>query len=753
MFSHQAIDIIIPVYKNAELTKRCIDSVLKNIDEIKAHSPRLLIVNDSPDDQDVNSMLEQFAASNPEIIFFTNEKNYGFVKSVNRCLEKSVKEDRDVILINSDTETFVGTLFSLIDAGNSDPQIGFISPRSNNASICTLPQASYTATLLSPTETYARWQEIKSTFPQVHFTPTAIGFYMFIKHKVLANFGYLSEEFGVGYEEENDLIMRANKAGYRAALANHSFAFHAGSASFNLLDLDLHNHRNTNLQKMMEIHPEFLPLVHRYEASPHFRAEQLMSGLVGHKSRAIKVVIDLSGMGCNHNGTNELALNIIKGLSHAKDQTIELSVLCTSEVFKYHKIDKLGNIIRVDFESPGKHAVAIRLGQPFDQHHINVLESLAPVNVYGMLDTIAEDSGYLSITHDLCNHWQHVAQHSNGLFFISQFSETTFCHRYPAAGALPKYTKLLPTRLSSYESERSSLKAEHVLILGNHFAHKASDVTAAILAKSFPSVKFAVLGASTFEKANLQGYRSGTLEPETVAMLFARASVVVLPSHVEGFGFGLMHALAARKPVVARNIDATKEILSTYKNYEGVFLYNNDLEVQNALRSAMKTSQSIVNDHDTIGWNEWADGLLEYLKSLMNESDLFSRACNRLYASDQSRRAEQNLQLAMTHHHIPAGLVTQMKSADDLDTLLKLEGIQFVERAYLAILNRLPDPVGLNHHMILLRQGTPKLQILLGLQDSPEGKATNTELSGLREAVLRSKKSINAMLKNIFSSR
>ena len=45
--------------------------------------------------------------------------------------------------------------------------------------------------------------------------------------------------------------MRANKAGYRAALANHAFAYHAGSASFTLLELDLHDHRNSNLQKII----------------------------------------------------------------------------------------------------------------------------------------------------------------------------------------------------------------------------------------------------------------------------------------------------------------------------------------------------------------------------------------------------------------------------------------------------------------------------------------------------------------------
>lgn len=759
----QAIDIIIPVYKNAALTKICIDSILNNMQEIAKFSPRIVIINDSPDDEEVNRLLKVYADKSHDVLLLANEKNSGFVKSVNRGLEIAIKEKRNVILINSDTQTFKGTLSNLIDAANSDPQIGFISPRSNNASICTLPHESYSATILTPDETYDQWEEVKSTLPKVHFTPTAIGFYLFIKHAVIANFGLLSEEFGVGYEEENDLIMRANKAGYRAALANHAFAYHAGSASFTLLELDLHNHRNSNLQKMIEMHPEFLPLVSRYESSPHFRAEKLMTGLVGHNSDNLKIVIDLSSLGCDHNGTNELSINIIKSISRAKNHIHDLNVLCSQEAFVFHELNKLQNVNRIDASDSNRYAIAIRLGQPFDQHHINVLENLAPINVYGMLDTIAEDSGYLSVTHNLSNHWQHVARYANGIFCISQFSEKTFCNRYPEAVALPKYTKLLPTKLSSYvnvTSKQNTLKIQHVLILGNHFAHKASDATAKILAKSFPSIKFVVLGASSFVKANLQGYRSGTLSPETVEMLFARASVVVLPSHVEGFGFGFMRALAARKPIVARNIDATAEIIATFSNMSGVFLYDNDLEIQSALLEAMAASQSFVDDSKAIGWDDWAEGFIQFLKSLPNQPDVFPRLVNRIDASDKLRAALQadvlrsQIQTISNQSSENLDVIPKTSIVFDLDTLLKLEDRAFVESAYQSILKRLPDTDGLNSHLTQLRNGTPKIDILLGLQNSLEGQATGKVLDGLNLAASRSKyPSLSKKVRSFFKLR
>jgi Glycosyl transferases group 1/Domain of unknown function (DUF4214) len=443
----------------------------------------------------------------------------------------------------------------------------------------------------------------------------------------------------------------------------------------------------------------------------------------------------------------------------------ELTVLCTAEAFKFHKLDTFGNIVRVDGSNPGKHAIAIRLGQPFDQHHINVLESLAPINIYGMLDTIAEDCGHLSITHNLSDIWHHAASHSNGLFFISKFSESTFCTRYPDANKIPKYAQVLPTRLASYAVPPRGLSAQHVLILGNHFPHKASDVTAEILAKAFPTVQFVVLGAATFDKGNMRGYRSGTLEPETVEMLYARASVVVLPSHVEGFGFGLMHALAARKPVVARNIDATDEILKTYKRVDGVYLFNNDTEIHLALAEAMKQAHSAVDDSTAQGWDEWVDGLAELFKKTLTEKDIFSKLCNRIYAADKLRKSshsEQRIALPaaissnestkvdLTDNAAPfaagaAGVNTKsatgVTAAENLQALLKYEDIQFIECAYLTLLKRPVDPQGQMTYLTMLRSGASKIQILSGIHNSPEAKEIGAELKHLREAILRHKRS------------
>ena len=164
--------------------------------------------------------------------------------------------------------------------------------------------------------------------PAFHFAPTAVGFYLYINNEVLANFGFLDPEFGVGYEEENDLVFRANKVGYRAIVVNNAFAYHAGSASFNLLDMNLKAHKGVNLQKMVERHHEYLPLIKRYERSAHYRAEALLSHALPSASGRLNIVFDLSAIGQHFNGTNEMSVAIIDRFYERHASRFEISVIC-----------------------------------------------------------------------------------------------------------------------------------------------------------------------------------------------------------------------------------------------------------------------------------------------------------------------------------------------------------------------------------------------------------------------------------------
>lgn len=742
------VDIIVPVYKCAQLARRCLESLLENIHEISRHNPRLVVINDSPGEEDVGAMLSELAQRHPEMLCFENAQNLGFVRTVNRGLDLALQAGRDALLVNADTETFPGTLQNLFEVANSDPQIGFVSPRSNNASICSLPHVASGITL-DPAEAHRRWKLISRTMPVFHVAPTAVGFYFFIKHTILANFGFLDAEFGVGYEEENDLVLRANKAGYRAVLANHSFAYHVGSASFELQSLDLNDHRQTNIQMLARRHAEFIPLVRRYEASPHYRAEALLGNLLESRWDMPRVVFDFSAIGPNFNGTVEMSIAILGEFCRRHSSRFDVHVICTEETFRFHRLERFEGLQRHDPAGAirERFMIGINLGQPFNIHQVSLLEDLAVINVFGMLDTIADDCGYLSITHQLEAVWGHTARHASGLFFLGGFSERMFLARYPQARSLSRYARLLPTRLNNYAKPPHSEPPEHVLILGNHFAHKASESTARKLRAAFPEVRFVVFGSRTGGDGNVTHYRSGSMGRAEMDSLYNRASIVVLPSHVEGFGFGLVHALAAGKVVVARDIPATREILATYKHIGGVFLYADDGDVERALQEAMGARNSVVDDTGTETWASWVDGFAEFCRTLMEADDLFDRLVNRIRSGDLLRKADmfEQVQRASVNRIGADGILIDTQGriwapAKSIDELLALDGEQFVFKAYVTLLRRLPDPGGLEHHERELAVGTGKLRLLKAMYGSPEGREQPVEdrirtREWLREAV------------------
>ena len=725
-----SIDIIVPVYRNAGLVKDCVDSLLEHIAEIADRKPRLLLINDSPDDIAVTTLLRGYEHEQAGVQVITNPANLGFVRAVNRGLDIARSERRDVLLVNSDTVTFQGTLSGLLGAVDADPQIAFACPRSNNASICSLPHF-HGGRPPTPQEAHARWAAISSTMPDWHFAPTAVGFYMFIAYRVLANHGNLREDFGKGYEEENDLVMQARKVGQRAIIVNRSFAYHAGSASFSLTGIDLDSHRHANHQKLNDLHPEFLPLVRRFQASPHYRAERQLAGVLPDAAGRIRVVVDLSGLGRHHNGTNEHAVAVVRALVARHADRLAVTGLGSAESFAFHGLDRVSGLRRQEPGTPELHAVALRIAQPFDLHHVNVLEDLAPVNVFAMLDTISEDCGPLAADAGFFELWEHVAEHADGLLFNSRFSEQAFCTRYPEAAGLPRMTRLLSTRLKDYRRSHSPTDTaeDHVLILGNHFPHKGAETAARRLAMAYPTLRIVVIGGDVYQRGNVTGLRSGTISPERVAELFLRSSVVVLPSHIEGFGLGFMHALAAGKPIVARRIGPTEEILAVLDEVGGVELFDHDPDLPDAVGRALAAGCSHARDDRAPGWDDWADGVAELCLELVQRNDLFVRLRNRMRAGDRLRRgAAQGTAAAAPR---VAGAPVAEPSGVAVDELLQLDGAAFVEAAYNAVLCRPADDGGLNYYVGLVQDGIEKVEILRMLSSSPEGRSKGIVLAGL----------------------
>ncbi|HEX7669788.1 MAG TPA: glycosyltransferase, partial [Polyangiaceae bacterium] len=222
------VDIIVPVWNARELVLRCLTSVT-------AHASgdyRLVVIDDASTDPEMAPALRAFALSHDRIAVLTNEKNLGFVGTANRGLSHAA--NRDVLLLNSDTEVFEEFLPRLRATVYSDPKVGMASPLSNNATICSVPEFCVHNALPEGLSGPQMAALVRSS--SEHRRPDLVtphGFCLYLRRDCLDVIGVLDEErFGRGFGEENDLGERAKKAGWRIVLADDVYVWHAGKASF-----------------------------------------------------------------------------------------------------------------------------------------------------------------------------------------------------------------------------------------------------------------------------------------------------------------------------------------------------------------------------------------------------------------------------------------------------------------------------------------------------------------------------------------
>jgi GT2 family glycosyltransferase len=248
------IDVIIPVYKGACETRRCIDSVLGNP---QREAFEVVAVDDASPDPDIVAGLRDLAAKG-RITLLSNDTNAGFVHSVNRGM--SLHPDRDVILLNSDTMVANDWLDRLRQSAWSRPDIGTATPFSNNATICTYPFPGWTGGLPGTLGLAAldRLFATTNTGRTVEL-PTAVGYCMYIRRACLEQVGLFdAERFGRGYGEENDFCLRAASAGWCSVLAADIFVFHEGAVSFSA---ERGERAEAALRALLDVHPDYLRLV------------------------------------------------------------------------------------------------------------------------------------------------------------------------------------------------------------------------------------------------------------------------------------------------------------------------------------------------------------------------------------------------------------------------------------------------------------------------------------------------------------
>ncbi|WP_454618248.1 glycosyltransferase [Bradyrhizobium cenepequi] len=224
--------VIVPVYRDVQATIDCFESLVKaKASGGSGRNPfHILAIDDASPEVELRRYLQGLAAANT-IDLVVNAVNLGFVGAINRAL-KEVRTG-DVVLLNSDTIAPPGFVDRLATVARSAPNIGTVTPLSNNGDIFSFPIPNEA----NPMPSYEQILEIdrvagSASAGDAIDVPSGIGFCLYVTRACLDAVGGLSETFDRGYLEDVDLCLRARAKGFRNVCAPSVYVGHHGSKSF-----------------------------------------------------------------------------------------------------------------------------------------------------------------------------------------------------------------------------------------------------------------------------------------------------------------------------------------------------------------------------------------------------------------------------------------------------------------------------------------------------------------------------------------
>jgi glycosyltransferase involved in cell wall biosynthesis len=531
------------------------------------------------------------------------------VELINAAM-KTRPKGSNVLLLDSRVLVNPRSVRTMADVLAADEMVGFAAPRSNVPTVAQLPLLEELEQL-DKGEAESAVDRLSRLLPEMHFVPAPPCDCLLIRSEILDEFGDLNSERVYG--AELDLVLRANRGGYGAVLANQAYAWRADPA-------DARREWLAALEEIDSAYPELRKHVDAYSSGPLYEADRVLSGFVPEEGGRRRVLFDFSSLAPYHNGTFEAACRILESAAPQWRSRFQIYTMCSPEAIRFHRLDKIPGVqfVPAGYERPC--AAAFRFGQPFTAEHVRSMARAAPVNVWAMLDSIAWDCMYLRRA-GLEEIWAGALEYGDAVIYISESARTQFHKRFRVRHGC--YEKVIHLSLDTRDypgTETAGKRGNFLLVVGNSFAHKRVVETAAALAEAFPEMPIVCLGGNGGNYSNVRFYESGQLSDSLVDDLFREASAVIFPSLHEGFGLPILRGLAARTPVIARSIPSTREVAAQLNYPDNLILYSTTSELIELLRPGIPAwrAETILNDHN---WDAVAGQIGAVIEHVLQEAE------------------------------------------------------------------------------------------------------------------------------------
>ncbi len=207
MVSSAKIDIVIPVWNQADLTIQCLRSIGEYTSDYQ-----IILIDNASEEQEFDRIDEELQ-KHPHLLI-RNTTNTGFVKATNRgiCASKAPF----IVLMNNDTEAAPQWIEKLMKPFEEE-RVGASGP------------------LTTTRDSWQCRQKVKPGYLVLNESSMLAFFCTMFRREVFDKVGLLDEDFGVGFGDDDDFSDRMHRAGYRLALVTELVIPHHHRSTFKKL--------------------------------------------------------------------------------------------------------------------------------------------------------------------------------------------------------------------------------------------------------------------------------------------------------------------------------------------------------------------------------------------------------------------------------------------------------------------------------------------------------------------------------------
>ncbi len=234
------VSIIILCCNQLAYTQLCLDSVLRH-----TRPPYGLVLVDNGSADGTPAYLEEIRhRPGPTFVeVVRNATNRGFPAGCNQALGLAC--GRYLVFLNNDTVVTPGWLDGLLAAARNGPAgVGLVGPLTNLDKPPQQIPVDYAD--LDGLNAFAmrRRQEVAGQCMEPELLS---GFCLLVLREVMDRIGGFDERFGLGFYDDDDLCIRAKRAGFRLLIALDVFVHHFGGRTFVALGVDRRRQLQGNL--------------------------------------------------------------------------------------------------------------------------------------------------------------------------------------------------------------------------------------------------------------------------------------------------------------------------------------------------------------------------------------------------------------------------------------------------------------------------------------------------------------------------